>query len=394
MDNQTFDDIIMPEKEISKRISNIRKKMAEKNIDVMIIFSGPGSLRYGQRGHVLYLSGYEPYFGDCMMILPGDDKYEPLLETDSADYFPENRTWIKNRVKTGDHIKAIKDYLSNTGFINDRIGIAGEYSVSPAFYLRMVEQLKPSEIVPASDILESERAVKSEFEVNCMKKAADIAAKGFEAAANFIKSGVKESDIVGEVERVCRKHGAQFFPHSTMVSSGNDEVHLSNWWNCGRRVLKDGDPVLMDFGTMYSGYCCDLCRPYVIGKASVKQKDVLNVLLDAHYAAAEAAKPGVMTSEVDAACNKVLTAAWGDQEWWGVGHGVGLEVHEWPFVGYHHIVDDEAYKDVPLEENMVISLEPTIYFSDTGDIQIEDQFLVTKAGGVRLNDIPHKIFEV
>jgi Xaa-Pro aminopeptidase len=145
---------------------------------------------------------------------------------------------------------------------------------------------------------------------------------------------------------------------------------------------------------MYNNYCCDLSRPFVVGKASDKQKDVLKVLLEAHYAAAEAAKPGVMASAVDAAHNKVVTAAWGDQSWWGLGHGVGLEVHEWPFIGYHRIVDEDAYKDVPLEENMVISLEPSISFPDTGDFQIEDQFVVTKGGAVRLNDIPHKIFEV
>ncbi len=73
---------------------------------------------------------------------------------------------------------------------------------------------------------------------------------------------------------------------------------------------------------------------------------------------------------------------------------MGLEVHEFPFIGYQHIVDEDAYKDVPLEENMVISLEPTNSIPDTGEFQIEDQFVVKKGGAVRLNDIPHEIFEV
>ncbi|MCH7534472.1 MAG: aminopeptidase P family protein, partial [Bacteroidetes bacterium] len=286
---QNKDGVIIPEEEISKRLSNIRKKMAGKSIDVLVIFSGPGSLRYGQRGHVLYLSGYEPYFGNSMMILPVDEKYEPLLETDSANYFPENCTWITNVVETGDHIKVIKDYLSDLGLAKGRIGIVGEYSVSPTFFLRMIDQLKPAETVLASEILESERAVKSEFELDCLKKAAGIGAKGFAAAANFIKPGVTESDIVGEVERVCRQHGSQFFPHYTMVTSGSDEVHTSGWWNCGRRTIEVGDVINMDYGCMYNNYCSDLCRPFVVGKASDKHKDVLKVLVEAHYAAAEAA---------------------------------------------------------------------------------------------------------
>jgi len=72
---------------------------------------------------------------------------------------------------------------------------------------------------------------------------------------------------------------------------------------------------------------------------------------------------------------------------------VGLEVHEWPFIGYQHIVDEDVYKDGSLEENMVISLEPIISFPDTGEFQIEDQFVAKKGGVARLNDIPHEILK-
>jgi len=145
---------------------------------------------------------------------------------------------------------------------------------------------------------------------------------------------------------------------------------------------------------MYQGYCSDLSRPFVLGRASERQKDVLKVLLEAHHAAAAAARPGAHVSTVEAAANKILTAAWGDRDWWGIGHGVGLEVHEWPFIGYQRIVDDGAYEDRVLEENMVISLEPTMALPDTGELQIEDQFVVTGKGAVRLNGIPHEITEV
>ncbi len=384
----------IPEEEISRRLGNVRRRMEEKDIEVLVVFSAPGSLRYGQRGHVLYLSGYEPYFGDCMMILPLDNKLEPILEIGSANYFPEDCTWIKSIVEVGNHIEVIKSYLSDNNLRPSKIGVAGEYSVSPLFFQRLLKELQPVNVEIASSIMEEERAVKSEFEIDCMKKAAWITKKGFEAAATFIRPGKIESDVVSEVERVCREHGSQSFPHYTMVISGKDERHLNYWWNCGRRKLESGDPISIDFGAMYNGYCSDLSRPFVIGKASERQRDVFKVLLEAHEAAAEAAKPGAYASEVDYAANRVMEKAWNIQDLWGIGHGVGLEVHEWPFIGYQHIKDDEAYRNTLLQENMVISMEPTMFFPDVGNFQIEDQFVVTKNGAVRLNDIPQKIFEV
>jgi Xaa-Pro aminopeptidase len=384
----------IPEEEISRRLGNVRRRMEEKDIEVLVVFSAPGSLRYGQRGHVLYLSGYEPYFGDCMMILPLDNKLEPVLEIDSANYFPEDCTWIKSIVDAGNHIDVIKNYLSDNNLKPSKIGVVGEYSVSPLFFQRLLKELQPVNVEIVSSIMEEERAVKSEFEIDCMKKTAWITKKGFEAAAAFIRPGVTESDVISEVERVCREHGSQSFPHYTMVISGKDANHLDRWWNCGRRKLESGDPISIDFGAMYNGYCSDLSRPFVIGKASERQRDVFKVLLEAHESAAEAAKPGVYVSEVDRAANRVMEKAWDIENLWGLGHGVGLEVHEWPFIGYQHNKDDEAFRDTLLEENMVISMEPTMFFPDVGNFQIEDQFVVTKNGAVRLNDIPQKIFEV
>lgn len=368
--------------------------MSDRGLEALVVFSSPGSIRFGQRGHVLYLSGYEPYFGDCMMILPLDPGIDAVLVKDEANHFPHGCTWIEDVREPGDRPKVIREFLSDNGLRRSVIGIAGEYSVAPALYERLREAVEPGRLETASDILERERSVKSDFELECLRQAAAIAAKGFAAAAAAMRPGVTESDLKGEMERVCRAHGSQAFPHYTMVVSGEDEGHASGWWHCERRPLEAGDPVSIDFGTMYRGYCCDVSRPFVLGRASERQQNVLNVLLAAHRAAAAAARPGVHASTVDTAAGEVLTAAWGDQDWWGIGHGVGLEVHEWPFIGYQRMVDNPAYEDRVLEEDMVISLEPTMAVPDTGELQIEDQFVVKEGGAVRLNDIPHVITEV
>jgi len=381
-----------PQNEFSRRIKNIRAKMKDRGIDVLVVYSAPGSIRFGQRGHVMYISGYEPYFGNTMVILPRDENLSPLLEKDAADYFPPECTWIENVKSARDHVQLLKDYLRENRLEKPRIGVVGEYSMSPSLYARFQSEIEQSQIEVTSDILEEERAVKSEYEIQCMKRASQIAKKGIEAAAKFARPGVLESEIVGEIERVCRIAGSQGFPHHTMVTSGKDPNHLDWWWYCGKRKLEHGDPWLLDFGTMYNGYCCDISRPFILGAPSKKQKDVFQVLVQAQEAAQKTAREGVLVSEVDKAAGEVLGEVW-KADWWGIGHGVGLEVHEWPFIGYQRILDDKVYRDRRLKANMVISIEPAIYLPEVGDMQIEDQFRVTKTGCERLNDIPKEIMQ-
>jgi len=390
--NSLVKEVMPPQSEFSRRLKNIRARMEDRGIDVLVIYSGPGSLRFGQRGHVMYISGYEPYFGDTMVILPCDESLDTLLELDEAHHFTPECTWIKNVKPSMDHVKTLREYLHETKLEKSKIGVVGEYSMSPSLYARLQNEVKPAQIEVASDILENERAVKSEYEIQCMREAARIAKKGIEAAAKFARPGVLEAEIIAEIERVCRIAGSQFFPHYTMVTSGKDINYLDWWWHCGKRRLEPRDTWLLDFGTMYNGYCCDIARPFILGHASQRQKGTFKVLLEAQKAAQEAARPGVLVSEVDRVVRDIFRGAWGSEEWGG-GHGVGLEVHEWPFIGYHYITHDEAYKNSRLKANMVISLEPTIYFSDVGGQQIEDQFVVTETGSERLNDIPQEIIE-
>jgi len=381
-----------PEEEFARRLKNVRAKMEDKGIDVLVVYSGPGSLRFGQRGHVMYLTGYEPYFGDTMAILPRDGSLDTLLELDEAHHFTPECTWVKNVKPSVDHVNTLNEYLRENKLEKSKVGIAGQYSMNPSLYARFQKEVKADSIEVASDILESERAVKSEYEIKCMREAGRIAKKGIEAAVNFARPGVMEAEIIAEIERVCRVAGSQFFPHYTMVTSGKDTNYLNWWWHCGKRKLEPGDTWLLDFGTMYNGYCCDISRPFVLGHASQKQKDTFKILLQAQDAARKAARPGRLASEVDRAVRDIFRDAWGSEDWGG-GHGVGLEVHEWPFIGYHHITHDKAYADSILKANMVISLEPTIYLPDIGDQQLEDQFVVTKTTTERLNDIPQEIME-
>ncbi len=354
-----------PRTEIDRRLTAVRAGMEARDLDLLLIYSTPGSLRFGQRGHVMYLSGYEPYFGDTMLLLPRRESPAPLLEIDAASHYSRLSTWVDNVKPAGDHVQTLQAYLRELGLPKPRIGVVGEYSMSPDLYARLSEETD-AHVEAASSLLEETRAIKSEYEIDCMRRAGAIAYEGVRAAVEFARPGVLEAEIVGTIEHTCRAAGSEFFPHYTMVISGWDPDHANQWWRCGRRKLEPGDPWLLDFGTMVDGYCCDLSRPFTLGPPSNRSREVFDVLLESLEAGRKMARPGVLASEVNAASNEVLAQkldTGGDLQ--KIGHGVGLEVHEWPFVGYDRIVDDRAYRDMELQANMVISMEPSIWLPDT-----------------------------
>ena len=343
-------------------------------------------MRYGQRGHVMYLSGYEPYFGDTMMLLPLEKDIEPLLQIDQADFFPEECTWVKNTVAAQDPAATLRRFLKGNKLARDHIGIVGEYSMSPQLIGRLQREA-PRDIEFASDILENERSVKSNCEIDCIRTAANIAHVGFETARDIARPGITETEMIALVETACRLMGSEGFPHHTMITSGIFAKHLDWWWYCGGRTMRRGDPWNMDLGTMFSGYCCDIARSFCLGRPTSKHEKAYSVLIDAMDEASKELRPGVIASRINDIITEIMRKKF-DGDFSGIGHGVGLEVHEWPFVGYQYIKNDPIYRDGRLREKNVISIEPQVFHPEFGYLQIEDEFVVTRSGGKRISDIP------
>lgn len=381
-----------PKAEFESRVKDIRRMMQRESIDILAVFSSPGSMRYGQRGHVMYLSGYEPYFGNAMMVLPLESDLEPVLMIDSADYFPSDCTWIDATENAQDPVALLRRYMESCQLTNASIGIAGEYSIDPKLMDRLRSEFGSSKPKMASRMLERARAVKSPYEAECIAEAVVIAEEGFEALREHARPGVSEATLVGEVEKACREAGSEAFPHNTMVTSGTDPQHLDLWWYCRERTLKPRDVFSLDIGTMCRGYCSDVARSFSLGPASEERRGAYTVLADAFEAARKTCRPGVMASAVNEAVIEVMTAEF-EGDFTGIGHGVGLEVHEWPFVGYQYIRNDPIYKDSELEEGMVISIEPQITLPGLGYIQLEDEIVVTGSGGRTMSTAPHEIIE-
>lgn len=227
------------------------------------------------------------------------------------------------------------------------------------------------------------RIVKSSKELDCLARAEQIGDMAFEHIVEFIKPGKTEMEVALELEYFMRSHGASGLSFDTIVASGpNSSLPHAVPTD---RVLQEGDFVTMDFGCIYKGYCSDMTRTIFIGdKPSDKQKLIYDTVLKAQLAALEAIKPGEKCSDIDAiARNIIRDAGYGDYFGHGLGHGVGLFIHEEPRFS--------PKCDAILQPGIVITVEPGIYLPGEFGVRIEDMIQITEDGYRNLASSPKEL---
>jgi Xaa-Pro aminopeptidase len=177
-----------------------------------------------------------------------------------------------------------------------------------------------------------------------------------------------------------RELGASGPSYDTIVATGQVNAPLPHHRPTPTRV-EDGHTLIIDVGALYDGYHSDMTRTFLVGTATPLQREVYDVVLAAQVAGVTAVRPGITTAELDAVCRQVITSA-GFGEWFihGTGHGVGLLIHEDPFV-------NSAGRDT-LQEGDVVTVEPGVYRGDFGGVRVEDLVLVTSTGGRVLTSSP------
>ena len=182
-----------------------------------------------------------------------------------------------------------------------------------------------------------------------------------------------------------KKHGASDLSFSTIVASG--AFSALPHWEPGERKLEVGDFVVMDFGCIYKGYCSDMTRTVVIGKASSRQKEIYDIVFQAQMAALEGLGPFKRGKEIDKiARDYILMQGYGSCFGHGLGHCVGMEIHENP-----RLSKNEEEEFLP---GMVVTVEPGIYIPDFGGVRIEDLVLITDDGIEILTKSPKELIEI
>lgn len=267
--------------------------------------------------------------------------------------------------------KSIGDAVKNLSNKNGikRLGFE-KSSISYMMYSSLKEG-NNAELVPLSNFVEKYRMIKKPYEVECLKTACEISCRAFDRIIKDIKVGVTEKEIAAKLSYYMVNEGSDTQPYGGIVISGKRTSLLHGIPS--DKTVEDGDFVLLDYGCAYKGYLSDMTRTVVVGKASVEQKKVYEREKRMIYDSLAVMKSGTTGKEVyEASISAIKDTEYFKYHYNGIGHGIGLFLHENPFLGPN--------SDFILAENVVTTIEPGLYIPDWGGVRIEDQILITNDG--------------
>ena len=325
---------------------------------------------------ILYITGFR---GGRYLLIPVDG--ECTLYVYGVDYEAAKSALVEVNVKLlkyeEDPHKTLSKDIRELGC--RRVGFD---SMSVRDYLQLQDALGDIELKEAGEIIWRLRKIKDKDEIKLMKKAAEITVAGLKAAIDALNPGVREYEVAAEAEYAMRRAGAEGPAFETLVSSGPRAAYPHGWTT--DRTIRDGELVIIDLGAKYRGYCSDLTRTVVVGKPSQKQKRLYEAVLEAQRKAVEVLREGVDAKMVDAEAREALGKQ-GYSKYFvhGLGHGVGLEIHEPPKI-------NPGSKE-KLEAGNVVTVEPGVYIPGYGGIRIEDTVHVTRSGVEKLTEADYEL---
>lgn len=358
------------------RIQEARKLLKEKGLDAAFIASA---------ANICYLSGFagrDSYFylsGEKQVILT-DSRY--TLQAEEEGKGCQVRT-ISNDRGYGVLLKELleEDKVKQLGF---------EDGVMTWQMVKRLQNETKSEKegvfwIPLEESFALLRAVKDEGELEKLARAEQIGDEAFSYILTQIKPGITELEVAAKLEYYMKSHGAEEKSFDTIAASGYHSAmpHAIP----SEKVLEKGDFITLDFGCKYQGYCSDMTRTVVLGKASEKQKEVYQTVLEAQKTALAFLKAGLTGAEGDRLAREVIEkAGYGEYFGHGLGHSVGLEIHEKPGLSQK----DETI----LKPGMIETVEPGIYIPDFGGVRIEDMVVITEDGIKNLTGSPKELIEL
>ncbi len=386
------------------RREELKKICLESSLDVILIDS-PENLRYYTGftgGEAVFLlacdrknslsSNYDidknndnvcgnnilPEKGMCIIT---DSRYYEQVEKECPD-IPlirlSNRTYIEV-------IRELLDKMNNGDTVGDGFRIAVEDSMNLSRYLKLKDALAGYELNVSGELINTPRMIKDDNEIDIIGKAEAIGDMAFDHILSVIKPGITERDIAIELEFFMRRQGASKLSFDTIVASGpNSSMPHAQVTD---RMIEYGDFVTMDFGCVYKGYCSDMTRTVAVGNPTDEMRKVYQTVLDANLKAMDGIRAGVKCSDIDAlARDYIKDNGYGGYFGHGLGHSVGLYIHEEPRFS--------PKCDTIMKENMVITDEPGIYLPGRFGVRIEDLVVVKENGYEVLSHSPKELIIV
>jgi Xaa-Pro aminopeptidase len=371
----------VPESEYAARRERLAERMEEQGIDAL--FVQPSS-------DLEYLTGLErdiPSFGQSSyahgwvtgaFIVPGRDPLFVLPRMFVAFHLWGNEPDHLITVNESDDGRArFREATASLGGVRT-LGIGARTWGESVLELQAA--LPSASLVNGTPIVNELRRVKSPLELELMTHAALIADGAMTASVDKVEPGVTMVDLVEEVEHQLRIRGSRTPSFPTHIFSYGYEQSHDSTMASGLEPVAEGEAVMFDFGAVWAGYCSDFGRTIVCGEPHPEYERVYDVMLAAQEAGRAAAVPGALASEVNAACRAPIEeAGLGPFFRHRMGHGIGLDVHEQPFISEEDMT--------PLEPGMTFTDEPSILWDGHFAVRIEDVVVCAEGGGRRLNEL-------
>lgn len=240
-------------------------------------------------------------------------------------------------------------------------------------------------LVGKQKFINKPRRIKDTVEIEKIARAEKIGDEAFEYVLDTIRPGVRERDIALEIEFYMKKHGASALSFDTIVASGKRSAMPHGV--ASDKIIEKGDFVTLDFGCVYEGYCSDMTRTVVVGKADAAQRKIYETVLKAQNAAILAIEEGEPCSKIDKVARDIISdAGYGNNFGHGLGHSVGIEIHENPTFS--------PKCETKIQNGHVITVEPGIYVENFGGARIEDLIVVENGKARNLTHSPKELIEL
>ncbi|KUO78663.1 MAG: Xaa-Pro dipeptidase [Desulfosporosinus sp. BRH_c37] len=347
------------------RLERMRQQMHVENIDAYVIIR-PENGRY--------LSGFSG--GEATLYITTEKAF---LLTDFR-YIEQAKGEVPKFeiIKTGqDHFES----LAEIGRQAQRVGFEGDF-VTYENFGKLKNGFPQAELLSLPNLVSYLRSVKDQAEIETLRQAVKIADDAYANVLQTIEIGQKEEEIGLVLEYYMRRAGASGGSFEFIVASGVRSALPHG--TASSKKIHLGEFLTMDFGAIYQGYCSDITRTVFLGQPQDKHREVYEVVLAAQRAGIAAVAPGRTGKEVDAVARKIIEdAGYGDYFGHGLGHSVGLAIHEGPNLN--------TREERVLEPGMVITVEPGIYIPNWGGVRIEDMVLVTENGCDVLTQAPKEL---
>ena len=351
--------------------------LKQKNVKALIL---------SPSANMSYLTGFNTFPGERLLVSILTDTGENIFivpklyesEVREKAEFDQLISWND----TQDPVDILK--IIGEKFNLSNCDIAIEETMWFTVFNKIFTSLKDVNYINAAEIVGELRQCKSSVEQDKMRNASQAADKALSNILSKIKPGLKEIEVRDMLEAEMKNIGTSGPAFPTIIGSGPNSAQCH--YGTGERVLQEGDSLVMDFGCLLDNYCSDTTRTIVIGQASDKYKSIYAILKKAQQLAIDKVRPGIKACEVDYAARKYITdKGYGDYFIHRTGHGIGLEVHELPYI--------TESSEVVLKPGMIFSIEPGIYLEGEFGIRIEDLVLVTEDGVEVLNQFTKELIE-